>query len=112
MDEKLKQKLEAQLAQRPEPEAIVREFLQYSVWGAEPEDVERKVKSSHKVNPFKIGQTIDALDHVAGGTHPEGFLSQLVMIDGNQMLMDESDEGARVWLKDLAARMRAWTAIP
>jgi hypothetical protein len=31
----------------------------------------------------------------AGRPHPSGTLSQLVMIDGNQMLMDESDDGAR-----------------
>jgi hypothetical protein len=31
------------------------------------------------------------------------------MIDGNQMLMDESDGGARAWLRDLAAQMRGWT---
>jgi hypothetical protein len=32
------------------------------------------------------------------------------MIDGNPMLMDESDEGARAWLLDLAAQMRGWTS--
>lgn len=30
------------------------------------------------------------------------------MFDGNQMLMDESDDGARAWLRELAAQMRGW----
>ena len=109
MDDTLKQKLAEQLARKPAPMEIVRELLQYQVWGAEPEDVERSVKSLNAVNPYRVSQMIEALEQVAGGAHAEGELSQLVMIDGNQMLMDDSDDGARAWLRDLAARMRAWT---
>lgn len=110
MDESLKQKLQETLAKRPVGLALVREFLQYKVYGAEPEDVEAHVRSFNKLNPYKIAQTIEALEAVAAEEHPEGFLSQLVMMDGNQMLMDESDEGARTWLKGLAAQMREWTS--
>jgi hypothetical protein len=109
MDDKLKQKLAEQLARTPPPMDIVREVLQYQVSGAEPEDVQRTVVGLHGVNPYRVSQIIAALEQVAAADHPSGTLSQLVMIDGNQMLMDESDEGARAWLRDLAAQMRRWT---
>jgi hypothetical protein len=64
---------------------IVREFLQYQVWGAEPEDVQRTVVGLHGVNPYRVSQIIAALEQVAADAHPSGTLSQLVMIDGNQM---------------------------
>ena len=100
------------LGRRPPAIELVREFLKYTVWGAEPEDVEAQVKSFHKVNPFEISQTIDALEQLVADPLPEGVLSTMVMIDGNQMLMEESDDGARAWLKDLAAQMRRWTSPP
>jgi hypothetical protein len=109
MDERTKQMLEERLARRPAPLEIVREFLQYRVSGAEPEDIEAQIKSFHQLNPQRVTDIIESLEAVAAGSHPEGFLSQLVMIDGNQMLMDETDAGAQAWLVDLAARMRDWT---
>jgi hypothetical protein len=109
MDDKLQQKLAEQLSRKLPAMDTVREFLQYQVWGAEPEDVERSVRGLHAVNQYRVSQIIDALEQVIAADHPPGTLSQLVMIDGNQMLMDESDDGARTWLRDLAARMRQWT---
>ena len=109
MDEKLQQKLAEQLARKPQAMDTVREFLQYQVWGAEPEDVELGVTGLHAVNPYRVGQIIEALEQVVAADHPPGTLSQLAMIDGNQMLMDDSDDGARAWLRELAARIRQWT---
>lgn len=51
MDEKLQQTLAEQLARKPPAMDTVREFLQYQVWGAEPEDVERSITGLHAVNP-------------------------------------------------------------
>ena len=34
---------------------------------------------------------------------------QLVMINGNQMLMDESDDGARARRREPTAQMGGWT---
>lgn len=112
MDDKRKQQLAEQLARKPAAMDTVREFLQYQVWGAEPEDVQRSVVGLQAVNPYRVTQIIDALEKVAAADHPAGTLSQLVMIDGNQMLMDESDDGARAWLRELAAQMRGWTTGP
>jgi hypothetical protein len=109
MDDKLKQQLAEQLARTAPPMEIVREFLQYQVWGAEPEDVQRTVVGLHGVNPYRVSQIIAALEQVATADPPFGTLSQLVMIDGNQMLVDDSDDGARAWLRELAAQMRGWT---
>jgi hypothetical protein len=63
---------------------IVREFLQYQVWGAEPEDVQRTVVGLHGVNPYRVSQIIAALEQVAANAHPSGPLSQLVMSDGTR----------------------------
>lgn len=109
MDEKLQQKLADQLVRKPLARDTVREFLQYQVWGADPEDVERSVAGLHAVNPYRVGQIIEALEQVVAADHPAGTLSQLVMIDGNQMLMDESDDGARAWLRELVSKIREWT---
>jgi hypothetical protein len=110
MDEKLKQKMQEQLARRPSALEIVREFLRYRVWGAEPEDVEAQVRSFSRINAFKVKQTIEAIEVIAAGEHPEGLLSELVMIEGNQVLADESDTAAREWLRELARQMREWSA--
>src|SRR5689334_9497602 len=109
MDDKHKQKLPDQLARKPAAMDTVREFLQYRVWGAEPEDVQRGDASLQAVNPYRLSQIIDALEDLPAAAQPAGTLSQLVMIDGNQMLMDESDDSARAWLRELAAQMRDWT---
>jgi len=109
MDDNLKKKLAEQLARKPTAMDTLREFLQYRVWGAEPEDVQRGVIAMLSINPYYITQVIDAIDHLTSADLPAGTLSQLVMIDGNQMLMYESDDGARTWLRELAAQMRGWT---
>lgn len=108
MDDNLKQQLAERLAHTPPPLDTVREFLQYQVTGAEPEDIRRSVVGLQGMNPYRVSQIIEALEQVAADGHPSGLLSQLVMIDGNQMLMDDSDDGARAWLRELAANMRTW----
>lgn len=108
MDDNLKKKLAEQLARKPAAMDTLQEFLQYRVYGAEPEDVQRGVIAMLSINPYYITQVIEAIDQLTSADLPTGTLSQLVMIDGNQMLMDESDDGARIWLRDLATQMRGW----
>src|ERR1700759_1288727 len=88
MDDKLKQSSPSNSRLPPPSMDIVREFLQYQMWGAKPEDVQRTVVGLHGVNPYRVSQIIAALEQVAADAHPRGTLSQLVMIDGNQMLMN------------------------
>ena len=50
MDDKLKQSSPSNSRLPPPSMDIVREFLQYQVWGAEPQDVRRTVVGLHGVN--------------------------------------------------------------
>jgi len=105
MDDKLKQSSTSNSRLPPPSMDIVREFLQYQVWGAEPEDVQRTVVGLHGVNPYRVSQIIAALEQCSPERHPE-----LARHDRRQPDADERcDDDARAWLRDLAAQMGGWT---
>lgn len=109
MDETLKRKMLARMAHEPSPLERVQWLLQYLVASGDAAELERQVTLIHGVNPHKIEEAIAALDTIAAGAHPPGFLRDLVLHDANRRLDDPSDAAARAWLTELAETLRGWT---
>lgn len=57
-------------------------------------------------NPAQLEESLDALEVVLNEHYPEGTLFRLVAWDGNRVLEDPSDAGAKAFLRQLAATVR------
>jgi len=109
MDEDREKRLRERLA-APRPPALerVRTFLRYYVHDSDPELLERDVRGMINVNPRVIVDALEALRELLTTPQPQGTLSEMVAYEGNQMLDDESDIAAAVWLKELSEQLHRW----
>lgn len=107
MDELTHQKLRAAL-RRPSGIEAAREFLQTYVFDADMGQLRALVEHMRNVNAATIIDGLEGLEDVLANQQPAGVLAELVARDANRSLDDPSDEGARVWLVQLAARVREW----
>lgn len=107
MDESLRQKMRDAL-RRPVGIEAAREFLQTYVFDADMNQLRATVQHMCKVNPITIIDGLEGLEDVLAEKQPEGVFAELVARDANRSLDDPSDEGARIWLTQLARRLREW----
>lgn len=107
MDDDLHKRLKERLA-APRPPALerARSFLLYHVHDSDPELLERDLRGLMKVNASPIIDAVDAIEEVIAVPQPSGTISGIVAYEGNQMLDDDTDEAAALWLKELALQLR------
>lgn len=107
MDEVTRQKMRDAL-RRPVGIDAVREFLQTYVFDADMNQLRASIEYMCSVNPITIIDGLEGLEDVLAEKQPAGVLAELVARDANRSLDDPSDEGARIWLAQLAGRVREW----
>jgi hypothetical protein len=89
------------------PVEHVRSFMRGHFSGADGiEEVRRDLRN---VSPGRFGlqRDLEALEELLSTPLPDGLLAQLVGWDGNWVLDDPSDTGARAFLIDVAKMLRA-----
>jgi hypothetical protein len=107
MDELLHQKMRDAL-RRPAGIEAAREFLQTYVFDADMKQLRAIIEHMCNVNPITIIDGLEGLEDMLAEKLPAGVLAELVARDANRSLDDPSDEGARIWLTQLASRVREW----
>ena len=107
MDEQTRQKMRDALRQ-PAGLDAAREFLQTYVFDAEMSQLRSIIEHLRTVNPITIINGLEGLEDVLAEKQSHGTLAELVARDANRSLDDPSDDGARVWLAQLAGRVREW----
>jgi hypothetical protein len=107
MDDALRQRM-LDMMKPPAPLDAARDFLQSYVFDADMATLERIVRHMVSVNPRTIIDGVEGIEALLEATPEPGTLANLVARDANRDLDDPSDEGAAVWLRALATRVRAW----
>jgi hypothetical protein len=107
MDELTHQRLRDAM-RRPAGIEAAREFLQTYVSDADMSHLRAIIEHMRNVNAVTISDGLEGLEDVLAENQSEGVLAELVARDANRSLDDPSDEGARIWLAQLAGRVRAW----
>jgi hypothetical protein len=107
MDKLLHQKMRDALS-RPAGIEAAREFLQTYVSNADMNQLRAIIAHMCSVNPITVIDGLAGLEDVLAEKLPAGVLAGLVARDANRSLDDSSDEGARIWLVQLASRVREW----
>lgn len=107
MDEVTRQKMRDAL-RRPAGIEAARELLQNYVFDADMNQLRAIIEHMSSVNPITIIDGLQGLEDVLVEPQPAGILAELVALYANRSLDDPSDEGARIWLAQLAGRVREW----
>lgn len=109
MDNQIREKLKKMLNAPPDPPLkACREFLQIYCSDADSiESIRRAVVRMIKLNPRTVLAGLAGIEGVLAHTPAEkGILASIVSYDAGWVLDDPSDEGAKMWLRDLAQLLR------
>lgn len=91
----------------PPPLEVTRTFLRsYASDADSMEEIHAEVARMAAANARSIVRALQGIEALLADPPTRGSLAQLLMWDGNQVLADPSDEGAKAWLRDMAAYMR------
>lgn len=106
--DELRKHLQEQLNRPPlSPLEATRHFLQTYCYDAMSLDEVRSLLMKRaRVNTRPITDGLRGIEDLLLEEHSEGTLAKLVAMDGNRMLNDSSDIGARTWLEDIASIIR------
>lgn len=90
------------------PLEVTRTFLRsYASDADDMEEIHAEVARMAAANARSIVRALQGIEALLADPPVGGRLAQLLMWDGNQVLTDPSDYGAKAWLRDMAAYMRA-----
>lgn len=89
----------------------VRNFLRGHFSAAQDlDEVLRDLRNVASFSTLGLQRDLEALEIITTASLPDGVLAQLVGWDGNWVLEDPSDEGAKAFLHEVASMLRHVTA--
>jgi hypothetical protein len=105
MEDDLRKRFAAQLAQPPRPPLErARDFLMFHIHNYDDESLALEARAGDA----SVVDGLCALEEILSKEQEPGIIYRMVAYEGNRLLAEETDEAAIEWLRVLVLQLRDW----